>query len=94
VKPKRPAGHLHILGIKYRFGLADDDKSKAQQQRTQTPPVMDYLAGKQLFEIRGGRLNNNQQNMRTVVYDIDNRLNLKIIQKTAQLQVINLTNMC
>jgi hypothetical protein len=62
VKPKRPAGHLHILGIKYRFGLADDDKSKAQQQqRTQTPPLMDYLAGKQLFEIRGGRLNFEQQ---------------------------------
>ncbi len=77
LKPKKASTHLHILGIKYRFGLVDEEKKLHS----------DYLRGKQLFDIRGARLNNNQQNMRSVVYDTDNRLNLKIIPKMAQLQV-------
>jgi hypothetical protein len=45
------------------------------------------LTGKQLFEIKGMRLNNNQQAMRTIVYDVDNRLNFKIMNKSPLLQV-------
>jgi hypothetical protein len=45
------------------------------------------LYGKQLFELRGPRLNNTPQVMRSVVYDTDNRLNLKILNKAPLLQV-------
>ena len=45
------------------------------------------LYGKQLFETKGPRLNNNPVNMRSVVYDVDQRLNFKILNSTPQLQV-------
>jgi hypothetical protein len=45
------------------------------------------LYGKQLFELRGPRLNNTSQAMRSLVYDTDNRLNLKIVNKAPLLQV-------
>jgi len=47
------------------------------------------LTVKQLFEIKGPRLNNNSANMRSVVYDIDQRLTFKILNPTPQLQVIS-----
>jgi trafficking protein particle complex subunit 8 len=45
------------------------------------------LFGKQLFELKGPRLNNNQTNMRSVVYDTDQRLNFKILNQMPLLQV-------
>ena len=77
IKPLK-AGHLHILGIKYHFGIEDDQLKILSA---------DFLDSKQLFEIRGARMNNNQQAMKSVVYDLDNRLNFKIIKKTALMQV-------
>lgn len=74
--PKKSPGHLHILGLKYKFGIEEDKKL-----------ICDPLEAKQMFEVRGARLNNNQQAMRSIVYDVDNRLNFKILPKTAQLQV-------
>lgn len=91
VRAKRTHGHLHILGIKYKLCVSENPKlvvamnngGGSQQQ------VLDkeVIYGKQLFELKGPRLNNNTQNMRSVVYDVDNRLNLKIINKTPLMQV-------
>lgn len=82
-KPKKPHGHLHILGIKYKFSL----ESIWSGQSEEAGITKHFVNGKHLFEIRGPRLNNTQQAMRSVVYDTDNRLNLKTINKTALLQV-------
>lgn len=94
--PKRSNGVLTVLGLKYRIGLPSQlanstnslsvsVSSKAMNEST----ASDYstLIGKQLFEIKGKRLNNNQQNIRTIAYDVDNRLNFKIVEETARLQV-------
>ena len=77
--PKRSDGVLTILGLKYRIGLSNQLESSTNDYTT--------LTGKQLFEIKGKRLNNNQQNIRTIAYDVDNRLNLKIVKKTASLHI-------
>lgn len=81
-KPLRSHGHLHIMGLKYRLGLTSFS-SEANNASTD----FNTLYGKHLFELRGPRLNNNTQAMRSVVYDTDNRLNFKIVNKTAQLQI-------
>ncbi len=93
--PKRADGVLSILGLKYRIGVATsgqlvnstssisiDELNKVAAEASQT-----MLLGKQFFEIKGSRLNNNPQNMRSIVYDVDNRLNLKVINTTARMQV-------
>ena len=74
--PKRCGGQLSIMGLKYRLSPSIETSSNNLT-----------LSGKQLFEIRGPRLNNNKSAMSSVVYDVDNRLNLKIMNKSAQLQV-------
>ena len=86
LKVKKPHGHLHILGIKYKFSLAENAKIQASLLEK------DFIVGKQLFELRGPRLNNNQQSMRSVVYDVDNRLNLKIVNKTPLMNVVIICN--
>jgi len=73
--PKRCGGQLSILGLSYRLSSSIEASNNSS------------LIGKQLFEIRGPRLNNNKSAMSSVVYDVDNRLNLKIMNKSAQLQV-------
>lgn len=83
LKAKKPHGHLHILGIKYRFSL--DNVKPAQLQQNE---LNDTIVCKQMFDLKGPRLNNNPQNMRSIVYDVDNRLNLKIINKTPLMQVV------
>ncbi len=83
IKPKKPSNHLHILGIKYNFSILENSDSTEKKSDNSA-----FLHGKQLFDIRGVRLNNNQQNMRSTVYDTDNRLNFKIINKTALMKVI------
>jgi hypothetical protein len=85
IKPLRSHGHLHILGVKYTLNpltpLATDVGNSGAQLNQQS------LIGKQLFDIRGSRLNNTQQAMKSVVYEVDNRLNFKLINKTAFMQV-------
>lgn len=89
IRAKRAHGHLHVLGIKYKLCVSDNYKMASQVNDRAANPNLDkeLIAGKQLFELKGPRLNNNQQNMRSVVYDVDNRLNLKIINKTPLMQV-------
>ena len=77
VRPRRSNGVLSIVGLKYRIGLPAEEGSE----------VSTNLLGKQMFEIKGSRLNNTQANMRNVVYDVDNRLNFKVVEHTASLQV-------
>lgn len=96
IVPKRADGVLSIMGLKYRIGATNsqltssnssisiDEMNKAANDASQS-----MLLGKQLFAIKGSRLNNNPQNMRSVVYDVDNRLNLKIINTTVKMQVNN-----
>ncbi len=81
IKPKRSHGHLHILGISYNLGIANTFDNNNEQSSYIN------LHGKQLFEIRGARLNNTQQAMRSIVYDTDNRLNFKIVNKLALMQI-------
>jgi len=81
-KALRAHGHLHILGVKYRLGL-----TSFSSDSNNTSVDFNTLYGKHLFELRGTRLNNNPQAMRSVVYDTDNRLNFKIVNKTARLQI-------
>jgi len=77
VRPRRSNGVLSIVGLKYRIGLPAEEGSEGSTS----------LLGKQMFEIKGSRLNNTQANMRNVVYDVDNRLNFKVVEHTASLQV-------
>jgi len=77
VRPKKSMGVLSIVGLKYRIGLVSEDNSE----------VSVSLLGKQMFEIRGTRLNNTQASMRSVMYEMDNRLNFKVIEHTATVQV-------
>lgn len=85
IKPHRSHGHLYILGLKYRLGLA---KLEGQSSEAiNSTEIQSNLIGKYLFELRGPRLNNNIQAMRSVAYDTDNRLNFKIMSKTASIQV-------
>ena len=101
-KPKRSHGHIHILGLKYKIGLSSYSSSLPKTTSTIIDDLKSLsgsslnsfknlecttLHGKQLFEIRGPRLNNNLQAMRSVVYDTDNRLNFKVVNKTALLQI-------
>lgn len=87
LKAKKSHGHLHILGIKYKFCLGDNVKIQMSDKMSLDKEL---IVGKQLFELRGARLNNNQQTMRSIVYDVDNRLNLKIINKTPLMQVVKI----
>lgn len=100
LRAKRPHGHFHVLGVKYKLCLGENVKlahllermslnSAASNVPQAFTPNLDkeLISGKQLFELRGPRLNNNQQNMKSIVYDVDNRLNLKIINKTSLMQV-------
>ncbi len=82
IKPKRSHGHLHILGISYNIGISNTFDNNNEQSSN-----IVNLHGKQLFEIRGSRLNNTQQAMRSIVYDTDNRLNFKIVNKMALMQI-------
>jgi hypothetical protein len=58
-----------------------DSSNNSQETNSNT------LFGKQFFELKGPRLNNNQTNMRSVVYDTDQRLNFKILNQMPLLQV-------
>lgn len=82
LRPKRAHGHLHVQGIKYKLCLGENVKLVDR-------PTLDkeLICGKQLFELRGPRLNNTHQAMKSVIYDVDNRLNLKVINKTPLMQV-------
>ena len=79
--PLRSHGHLHILGLKYRMGLTSFPSDLNNSADFST------LYGKHVFELKGPRINNNTQAMRSVVYDTDNRLNFKIVNKTALMQI-------
>ena len=85
ITPHRSHGHLHIIGLKYRIGLLGLDESPSEAMNAKE--TYSNILGKYLFEIRGPRLNNTTQTMRSIAYDTDNRLNLKIISKTASMQV-------
>ncbi|CAF0762410.1 unnamed protein product [Brachionus calyciflorus] len=88
IKPKKDHGHLHILGIKYKFKPNNVSvQENTDRQHSFSKYFSNQIIGKQIFEIRGKRLNNNQQNMRSIVYETDNRLNLKIIRKMPLLKV-------
>jgi hypothetical protein len=88
IKTKKPHVHLHILGIKYLISL-ENVKFHLTTNETEEAVVngKEIILGKQLFDLKGHRLNNNQQAMRSIAYDIDNRLNLKIINKAPLMQV-------
>ena len=64
---------------------------EAAQQAVSNDPIS--LFGKQLFELRGPRLNNTPQELRSKVYDVDNRLNLKIVDRQPLLQVSELRSL-
>lgn len=91
VRAKRAHAHLHVLGIKYKLCVSENTKQAmlaATSTTTATTTIdKEIIQGKQVFELRGARLNNNTQNMRSIVYDVDNRLNFKIINKTPLMQV-------
>lgn len=97
IVPKKENGTLSILGIKYRLGLASFSANLTTSMMNMSTQLtsddltssndLTSLYGKQLFEIKGARLNNNPANMRSVVYDVDQRLNLKILNEMPLLQV-------
>jgi hypothetical protein len=88
--PKLSNGNLTVLGIKYRLGLAsllnNSSESSSLSSNSQETNFT-TLFGKQLFELKGPRLNNNPANMRSVVYDIDQRLSFKILNQMPLLQI-------
>ena len=72
IRPRKSTGNLSILGVIY--GLSIDNQ-------------LLNINGKHLFDIKGARLNNTQQAMRSFIYDVDNRLNFNLINEMALMQI-------
>jgi trafficking protein particle complex subunit 8 len=71
--PRRANGNLSIIGLKYQLGLSSESEGN--------------IVGKQLFNLPPQRLNTTPQTMKSIVYQPDNRLNLKVVNPMPLLQV-------
>ncbi|CAF0737248.1 unnamed protein product [Didymodactylos carnosus] len=79
LRPKR-SGHLTILGLCYRLNILVQNTS----DQTTWP---DGLYGKQLFHVKGSRLNSTRKERLNVMYGTDKRLEINVLPEAPLLQV-------